>query len=201
MESESDAAGLKKEIRKQAQIRRKNQPDKDEVSRVVCRTLASLPEYVAGLTVMLYVHRRDEVRTREFLPLAIALGKRVVVPYCTDDNLELFQLENMDELAVSTYDILEPRLELRALPKKRIEVSEVDLIVVPGVAFDREGGRVGHGRGYYDRLLRKAGPDLPCVGIAYECQLFPRIPMLAHDMYMDRVITENAIYHGRGRKA
>ncbi len=92
-----------------------------------------------------------------------------------------------------------PRLELRALPEKRIDVERVDLVMVPGVAFDRSGGRMGHGKGYYDRLLRNARPDARLVALAFECQLFPEIPMSPHDIWMDKIVTEKAVYAGRGR--
>jgi 5-formyltetrahydrofolate cyclo-ligase len=71
--------------------------------------------------------------------------------------------------------------------------------MVPGVAFDRMGARMGHGFGYYDRLLEHARPDTPLVALAFECQLFPSIPTQAHDIFMDQVITETTIYPGRGR--
>jgi 5-formyltetrahydrofolate cyclo-ligase len=80
-----------------------------------------------------------------------------------------------------------------------VGVEELDLVVVPGVAFDRAGGRMGHGKGYYDKLLEHARPDTPLVALAFECQLFPEIPAEAHDVFMDKVVTEAAVYEGRGR--
>jgi 5-formyltetrahydrofolate cyclo-ligase len=142
---------------------------------------------------------RSEVRTREYLPMALAHGKKVVVPYCVEGDLELFHLESMDELAVGMYKILEPRAELRTLPEKRVDVSEVDLIMVPGVAFDRTGARMGHGFGYYDKMLEHARAGTPLVALAFECQLFPEIPTQSHDIFMDKIITERAIYPGKGR--
>ena len=80
-----------------------------------------------------------------------------------------------------------------------MEVRTLDLIMVPGVAFTREGARMGHGKGYYDKLLQHARADAPLVALAFECQLFPEIPVQAHDIYMDKIITERAVYPGRGR--
>jgi 5-formyltetrahydrofolate cyclo-ligase len=189
----------KQEIREQAHANRKAQPDKEELSRAICAQFASLPEYAAAKTVMFYVDVRTEVRTREYLPTALSHYKRIVVPYCVDGELELFLLESMDELAVGMYKILEPKAELRNLPAKRIDVKELDLIMVPGVAFDRSGARMGHGFGYYDKLLEHARPDAPLVALAFECQLFPEIPTAPHDIFMDKIITEKAIYQGKGR--
>jgi 5-formyltetrahydrofolate cyclo-ligase len=123
------------------------------------------------------------------------------VPYCVNGELELFHLQNRDELAVGMYKILEPKAELRALANKRVEPGDLDLVIVPGVAFDREGGRTGHGFGYYDKLLNRARPDAPLIALAFECQLFPRIPMQDHDVFMDKVVTEVAVYAGKGRSS
>ncbi len=67
------------------------------------------------------------------------------------------------------------------------------------MAFDRRGGRLGHGFGYYDKLLQRARPDTPLVALAFECQLFDAIPMQEHDIFMDRIVTEEAVYPGKGR--
>ena len=71
--------------------------------------------------------------------------------------------------------------------------------MVPGVAFDRRGARMGHGFGYYDKLLEHARPDTPLVALAFECQLFNEIPTQSHDIFMDKIITEQSIYQGKGR--
>lgn len=191
----------KRVLREQAHENRKNQEQKEELSRIICEKFVALPEYAAASTVMFYVDVRTEVRTRHFLPNALGQGKKIVVPYCVDGELELFWLESMDELSIGMYKILEPRTELRGLPEKQVAVSELDLIMVPGVAFDRFGGRMGHGFGYYDKLLEHARPDTPLVAMAFECQLFEEIPTQSHDIYMDKVITEIAVYEGRGRAA
>jgi 5-formyltetrahydrofolate cyclo-ligase len=159
----------------------------------------TLPEYAAAKTVMFYVDVRAEVRTRNDLSTALASGKRIVVPYCVDGELELFHLESMDELETGMYRILEPKAELRNVPAKRVEVEELDLIMVPGVAFDRRGARTGHGKGYYDKLLEHARPDTPLVALAFECQMFEEIPVAEHDVFMDKIVTESAVYAGRGR--
>jgi 5-formyltetrahydrofolate cyclo-ligase len=198
-EPRSATAVKKQEIREKAHENRKNQVDKDGVSRIIVERFMSLPEYAAAKTVMFYIDVRDEVRTRQALPNAIAGDKRIVIPYCVDGELELFHLESMDELDVGMYKILEPKKELREVAGKRLQAEDLDLIMVPGVAFDRNGGRTGHGKGYYDKLLEHARADTPLVALAFECQLFPEIPCEHHDIYMDKVVTEAAEYPGRGR--
>ncbi|MDB5391991.1 MAG: putative 5-formyltetrahydrofolate cyclo-ligase [Planctomycetaceae bacterium] len=190
----------KREIREQAHANRKEQPDKDAISAIIVEKFLELPEYETADTVMFYVDVRTEVKTRDFLSVALLHGKKVVVPFCRPDgHLELFWLQNMNELSVGMYKILEPKAELRGLPEKKVEPEDLDLVMVPGVAFDRNGARMGHGFGYYDKLLEHTRATTPLVALAFECQLFEEIPTADHDIFMDKIITEAAIYQGRGR--
>ena len=195
----NDLFERKTTIRKQAHENRRQQPEKDAVSERIVRRFMDLPEYEKAGTVMFYVDVRDEVRTRQALPEALASGKRIVVPYCLDGELELFWLENMDELELGMYRILEPKVELRDVAAKRLTPTDLDLVMVPGVAFDRNGGRTGHGKGYYDKLLQHARKDAPLVALSFECQLFEEIPAESHDIFMDKVVTEDVVYVGKGR--
>ena len=189
----------KKDIRERAHAARNAQENKDGLSNIIVDRFMGLPEYARAQTVMFYVDVRSEVRTRQHFPAALASGKKIVIPYCVDGLLELFHLESMDELSVGMYKILEPREDLRSVASKRASVEELDLIMVPGVAFDRRGARSGHGKGYYDKLLEHARPDTPLVALAFECQMFDEVPVASHDIFMDKVITEAAVYTGRGR--
>jgi 5-formyltetrahydrofolate cyclo-ligase len=200
--ADTDPQARKAAIREQARKNRVAQPDKDAVSKRICAAFMALPEYAAAKTVMWYVDAASEVRTRHTLPEALRGGKRIVVPYCIveTNELELFLLEDMSDLVEGAYKILEPKAELRALPAKRVAAEELDLVMVPGTAFDPRGGRMGQGKGYYDRLLAHARPDAPLVAIAFDCQVFDEIPVAAHDVFMDKVITEARVIPGQGRK-
>src|SRR5215218_3097743 len=197
----ADIAEQKKFIREQAHAARNAQENKDDLSKAICASFMALPGYAAAQTVLFYIDVRAEVRTRHSLPAALASGKSIVVPWCNEKGeLELFRLASMEELAVGMYKILEPKLELRHLPEKQCRPEDLDLVMVPGVAFDRRGGRMGHGKGYYDKLLQHARADTPLVALAFECQLLPEIPVAPHDIFMDKIITEAAVYEGRGRR-
>ncbi len=199
-ETISTGAERKAAIRTIAFANRRNQDNKDNLSRSIMQTFMSLPEYTEALTIMFYVDVRAEVRTRFDLPIALKQGKKVVVPWCNDEGeLELFHLESMDELEIGMYKILEPAPGLRDLPEKRVEVTELDLIMVPGVGFDSRGGRTGMGKGYYDKCLEHARRDAAIVAVCFDCQIFEEIPVQSHDIFMDKVITETTTHEGIGR--
>lgn len=190
---------LKTRIREQAHASRNAQENKDDLSRQIVARFKELPEYDQAETVMYYLDVRSEVRTRHDLADAMASSKRIVVPYCVDGFLHLFHLTDMDELSVGMYKILEPKEELRDVAAKKVDPKELDLVMVPGVAFDKRGARMGHGKGYYDKLLEHVRPEAPLVALAFECQLFPEIPVAPHDVFMDKIVTEQDVYVGRGR--
>lgn len=185
----------KNELRRTAHDNRNKQENKDELSEWIVGAFMSLPEYTAASTVMFYIDVRSEVRTRHVLPESLNSGKKIVVPWCNHDGeLELFHLQSMHELETGMYGILEPSQEFRLLPRKQVQLKELDLIMVPGVGFDSRGARMGHGKGYYDKLLENARPDTSLVALAFECQMFEEIPVAPHDIFMDKIITEQNVY-------
>ncbi|MEN6407817.1 MAG: 5-formyltetrahydrofolate cyclo-ligase [Thermoguttaceae bacterium] len=185
---------LKQRMRKEASSRRARQPNADRISRQIFDRLAALPEFARSTAVMLYVDVRNEVRTRWFFDSVWNQGRRLIVPYCEEGQLRLFQLERLDELSPGTMGVLEPRAELREQDDRNVDPAELDLIVVPGVAFDREGHRLGYGMGYYDKFLHQIRSDTVKLGVCFESQLFPEIPVLPHDIVVDAVVTERAVY-------
>jgi 5-formyltetrahydrofolate cyclo-ligase len=194
MEQPAELLHRKRQLRGEAKARRLAQPDKALVSRQICGRVAALPEYAAARTVMLYLDFASEVRTRDLLQRVWADRKRAVVPYCVGDRLEMFHLQDLDELSPGTLGILEPRPELQSRSDRKVIVEQLDLIVVPGLAFDPRGGRVGYGKGYYDRLLALVRPEVARVAVAFECQVLPEVPMLFYDTFVDKVVTERTVY-------
>src|SRR5262245_66007822 len=129
-ETTMDPQTRKAAIREQARKNRVAQKDKEPVSRAICGKFMALPAYATAKTVMWYVDAGSEVRTRHTLPEALKHGKRVVVPWCVieTNQLELFLLEDMSELVVGAYKILEPKPELRTLPAKTVTPAELDRV-------------------------------------------------------------------------
>lgn len=167
--------------------------DPKRLSQAATTRLISLDQYQSADCVMWYVGVRDELSTLEVLPGEITSKRKVVVPYCVGTQLELFHLESVDELEAGKFGILEPRNSLRQVVRKRVSHAELSLIVVPGVAFDAAGGRLGHGMGYYDRCLEQATAAL-FVAVAFDCQMVTSVPTETHDIPMDFVVTESAVH-------
>jgi 5-formyltetrahydrofolate cyclo-ligase len=189
---------LKQEMRVEAAGHRDGQTHIERLSRQVFQHIEALPEYALAHSVMLYLDFRSEVHTRWFVPKAWAAGKRVVVPFCQDNELGLFLLTDFNEVTPGMLGVLEPKAELCHRTDRRVDPVELDLIVAPGLAFDLRGGRLGYGKGYYDRLLHRVRADTFKVGVCFECQIFPEIPLLPHDIRMDRIVTEKAVYQATG---
>ena len=190
----NDPLQLKHHLRATAHLRRLHQADGKQLSGRIFQRLSELPHYASAKTVLCYVSFRSEVSTHAFIEQLWADGKRVVVPYCTGGRLELFCLSSFADLSPGMLGILEPRSELRRLESHRVDVSAIDLFVIPGLAFDRQGGRLGYGKGYFDHLLCKARNNALLAAVAFECQIFDEVPMLPHDGRVHAVITEDAIY-------
>lgn len=184
----------KQYIRSLALSKRGELAEKDARSEQILRTLVELPEYQAAETILFYVDARDEVRTKPGIIEGLTDGKRIVVPYCRGDELELFHLQSMGELGVGAFRVLEPKEDLRAMPGKKLPPEQLDLLVVPGVAFDPLGKRLGYGRGYFDRLLCHIRSDSTVIGLSFDCQIFSELPIESHDVPMHKVITETQVY-------
>lgn len=194
--------GDKKNSQRQAGYdARRLQQNKTETSRIICEQFFSQPAYTESKWVMCYLHCRSEVRTRATIMSEVLAdkNKQIVIPYCTKDSrgvykLGLWLLEDFSELVPGTWGILEPPKSRWGEVGKEVEPELLDLIMVPGVAFDLSGGRLGNGAGYYDRLLNKVREDTVLTGICFETQMIPQVIMQDHDVSMDYVITEKTVY-------
>lgn len=194
----------KRQQRQLAYAARNAQPDKEAASAEIRGRVIAEPWYRQAHTVLWYLHCRSEVRTLSCVIEQLRGDKRIAVPYCSVDDhgnkcLGLWHLNAIEELAPGMWGILEPPRERRQDADKLIDPAELDAVIVPGVAFDRFGGRLGNGAGYYDRLLAQVRADTVLAGVCYESQLLPHIDMQSHDIYMDWVVTERHAYPGKRR--
>lgn len=190
----------KTRLRRESLARREAEPDRAGKSVRIIDRVRALPEYAAARILSAFVGVGSEVTTLPLLEAALAAGKQVAVPWVDGDDLHLFALSGLDDLAPAPFGLLEPRLDRRHSAARVVKPSDVDLFVVPGLAFDRAGGRLGHGRGYYDRLLSRAAGRASFSAVAFECQLIPEVPMSANDVRVHRVVTEAATHEARYRR-
>ena len=153
-------------------------------ARQVADALAALesrPQWQAARTVLLYHSLPDEVDTHDFIR-RWSRSKRILLPVVRGTDLELRLYAGDSCLAQGAFHINEPTGEAFT------DYTAIDLAVVPGVAFDRLGNRLGRGKGYYDRLLPRLPATCPKIGLCFPCQLLDRIPSEAHDVRMDAVV-------------
>jgi len=176
----------KKQIRSKILLRLKIQKeaDRDRKSRVIKEKLLRTQVFQKAKTVMFYIAFGGEVNTEEMIEEAKKTGKRVAVPVCKKNRLTLRPcvLDENAELKKGPYGIWEPAL------KSFIQLRDLDLVIVPGVAFDKKGNRLGRGKGYYDHLLKRLSKKTASIGLAFGFQILPSIPTTTHDVSVNRVI-------------
>ena len=135
-----------------------------------------------------YVALPYEVQTWRMIEGMLTRGKRVVVPLVQPRTKRLRLSEVRDpatELARGAFGVWEPVASAR----RPVPVRELDLVLVPGIAFDRQRHRLGHGHGYFDRFLARIPKAIPTIGLAFRFQLLDRLPTAAHDHAVSRVLT------------
>jgi 5-formyltetrahydrofolate cyclo-ligase len=183
---------MKSELRDQI-LSEREAMDPGEVlkrSLAVKRLLFATPEYRSARTILFYISYDNEVNTHPMIQASFSEGKRVVVPKSNvrETTLLLCELRCWDELAPGAYSILEPRED----SVREVPVESIDLMIIPGVVFDLEGNRIGHGMGYYDRLLHTVHKATR-VGLAFGFQVFEKIPYEKHDIRVQKIITEDRV--------
>lgn len=177
----------KEEIRKEILKMRTSHPEPERAikSAEIERRLFSLDAFAKARTVLFYAAKGDEVLTKGMILRALSEGKRVALPVVRQQDLVLSEIRSFEgDLAPGKFGIPEPKV---LLP---IGEGEVEAVVVPGVAFDEDGNRIGFGKGYYDRLLKRLGERIPKIGLAYEFQVVPKIPAGEWDIPIHLIVTE-----------
>jgi len=160
--------------------------------QVSCDSLAvqqlfiALPEYRRAQVVALYAPIHHEVETFTVAVRALADGKTLLFPAVVGSEMQFRRVRHLDELKPGRYGIPEPTGEAW-------EPQQANLIVVPGVAFDKAGRRIGYGKGFYDKSLHRLEGSGRLVGFCYEFQLFEEIAGEPHDVTMDLIVTEESV--------
>ncbi|MBF0387971.1 MAG: 5-formyltetrahydrofolate cyclo-ligase [Candidatus Omnitrophica bacterium] len=169
-------------------IHRQREEEALNKSQVVGSKLLELLAFQKSKTILFYCSFKGEVNTFPMMEKAIELKKRVAVPFIMKETKQIMVMliESTKELIPGSYGIPEPQFDAARV----IDPAGLDLVLVPGVAFDKDHNRLGRGAGYYDRFLSELPSTIPTVGLAYDFQLVPAIPGLEpHDRPVTLVLT------------
>lgn len=171
----------------------------DEQKRVkkikaIEKRLFEFANFLESKIILFYMNKQHEIATRDMIKISYDLGKILVLPRFDAENheMQLFKVDNIDtHLKKGPRAVLEPNPDFC----KVVPIEIIDLALIPGIAFDEKGGRIGTGEGYYDRLIPKLSITTRKVAFALENQIVQQIPMESHDKFVDIIITEKRIVY------
>ncbi|MBU3182081.1 5-formyltetrahydrofolate cyclo-ligase [Clostridium psychrophilum] len=182
---------IKDTLRKNMLCQRKNMKllDANNSSTQIIDTIMKLPKFINCKNIMLYISFNKEVDTYPLAKWCLAHGKTVIAPYCIKPTKQIipYKINNLtSDLIKSTFGVMEPNHNLL----DKVNIEDIDLIIVPGVVFDNDCNRIGLGAGYYDRFLLKILKSTLTIGIAYDYQIIDKVPTDKFDIPLDFIITE-----------
>ena len=165
-------------------LKTQKEEDRNRKSKLIKDKLLRNKVFKQAKIVMFYIAFGGEVNTKEMIREAQGTGKLICVPIFRKDK-EIMQpaiFKDQAKLKKGPYGVLEPVIETL------VEPEDLDLIVVPGLAFDKGGNRLGRGKGCYDRFLNTLSENTPSIGLAFDFQILPFIPTTSHDVSVKKVI-------------
>ncbi len=162
-------------------------------SSLVTERLLLLPAFLQAKSIFFFVSFRSEVSTISLIKEALRMGKRVALPRVERKHraLDLYEITDMSEIAPGCMGIPEPP----AAEERKRGINDMDLVIMPGAAFDASGNRLGYGGSYYDRLLAGLDKKIPLVAIAYDEQIQDSIPAESHDIRVNIIVTDKRVVH------
>lgn len=174
----------KQELRKEYIFIRNNIKNKDEKSAIIMKKIIEEEVYKKANVIALYKSLSSEVDTSKLIEYSFMQGKTVVLPKVVSNDLEFYKISSKEQLIRSEFGVEEPQGNKESLVLK----EDIDLVIVPGVCFDKTGNRIGFGKGYYDRFL--ANTNMETIGICFEEQLVEKILEDKFDIKIKKVITD-----------
>lgn len=161
-------------------------------SEEIKNKLFQLEEFENANFIFSFISFKDEIHTHDIIKDTINMGKKIGVPVTIKNPRKLLVSEVKDfdnELEIGPYDILAPKKEFERI----IDPKLVDLVLVPGLAFDEYGFRLGYGGGYYDRFFTEIEKNVPKIGLCFNIQIIDKVPINSYDIPVDYIITEKDI--------
>jgi 5-formyltetrahydrofolate cyclo-ligase len=191
-----DVKARKSEIRRSILARRDalSKKQRAEKSKAIMDRLFAFANFLESRIVIFYLSHKSEVDTEPMVKKALALEKIIALPLIDEEKKEIvpLKIDNLDRDTGPGYRGIREPIRQRC---KEIPVQHVNLAIIPGIAFDERGGRIGYGTGFYDRFIPDLDVTTRKVALAFECQIVPQIPMEPHDRYTDIIITEKRIIY------
>lgn len=160
----------------------------------VKKRLFEFANFLEAKIPLLYVNTDDEVDTRDIIKTSYSYNKIVVLPAFNKNNREMtfYKVDDLEtELKIGVREVAEPDPE----QCKIVPVDRVDIAIIPAIALDEKGGRIGTGRGYYDRIIPKLAATTRKVALAFEEQIIAQVPMQSHDKHVDIIITDERVIY------
>ena len=166
--------------------------ERSRLTDLVEETLFALTEVASARSVLLFYSFGTEVPTKGMAGRLVSAGKRLLFPYLTEEGV-------MEAAEVGPGDSLEPSEYGPSEPGNRVAVdpAEIDLVIAPGLAFDRDGHRLGYGGGHYDRYLGRTHPNAPRIGVGFSLQMVEQVPVEPADEPVDIVVTDQEAFDAR----
>lgn len=159
-------------------------------SLLIADNFMGLKCYGTSKEILAYYPFRSEIDTTIIICNALKQKKKIILPKVSDKKLDLYYIKDLkNDLSPGSFDIMEP------IPSKCTIASyeNINMVLVPGVGFDRNFNRLGYGGGFYDKLLEELPMKTPRIALAFDLQLIKNIPVMAHDLKVDIIITEKEI--------
>jgi len=162
--------------------------EKENFDKIIKEKLKETEDYKKSTNIFIYIGFGSEINTAKYIEEFLKEGKKVFVPRTNMviKTMEAVEITSLKELERNKFGILEPAKDMEAIDK-----NTLDLIIMPGVAFDIKRGRIGYGGGYYDKYMEAIDLSIPKIALAYELQIIDKVPKEDHDILPDSIITEN----------
>jgi len=165
-------------------LKKQTEREREHKSRLIERKLLKQEGFIKAKRIMFYLAFNGEVKTESMINKARELGKEIYVPVCDTKKklLKPCRLNKNSGLKKGPYQILQPQTQ------EYLPLDDLDLVIVPALAFDKNGNRLGRGKGYYDRFLKKISAHTYSIGLAFDFQILPNLPLKPYDIAVDKVL-------------
>lgn len=179
----------KQSLRRELKIIRRNIENKKEADKKICENLMASDFYKNAETVLFYAALDDEINIDECIKSALSQGKRAALPVCLDDNgnMKFYYINSLKDIKIGFFGVREPDINIC----EEVMDFSSSVCIVPGIAYDKQGYRLGYGKGYYDRFLKNF--TFISLGLCYNELMMNSLPTDEYDISVDYIITQDGL--------